>query len=527
MTMITLHEEKGKILLVSKGNDTPGILHYGSYLTVTDEDPEGSNKRFILRVEESYQSSSFTISPMLVDMDIKPLTQDQRLKNIVMASRITEIPPREDGMSSYIKPLLTARVSNQEEIDYAIGNSSGVPVFPATAYARNAQILRDENRKAIHVNIPDDAFFHQILITGATGSGKTVAMKYLAQYFVENFKNEKGYHGAVLAVNVKEEDLLYLDKATKNYSKEVKQEWNDIGLQPHGVGSFRVYYTGSKMPNYSSKVDRSKCESITLKVKNLEPEDISGLLPNLTLHGAEQLPNIFRHWKENAMKPNDTMKTFISYFDDPIKERQFDVLTANGDKYVYKINAGTYNSIKTALQLSSDYFDNEGATELEAKNILMRQKISVIDVSQKKGAAFGAILLRNILDKIYIAKSENRMEDDVPILLIIDEVHDFYGNSRSREALDTLDAIARKGRSLSIGVIFASQNPEDIPGGISKVVNSQISFKGSAGKIGIKSEIFDHESLNSGYAIAKIHEMSQIKLIKFPLALGGVFIGQK
>jgi len=522
MAMITLQEENGKIVLVSKGNETPGILHYGSYLTVEDEKLD---KKFILRVEESYQSTSFSISPMLVDMDISPLTQDQRLKNIVKASRVAELPPRNDGMSSYIRPLTTARLSNQEEIDYAFGNSTGIPIFPATAYSRNCQILKDENGKAMQVRIPDDVFFHQILITGATGSGKTVAMKYLAQYFVENLKDEKGQPGAVLAVNVKEEDLLYLDKATSNYSEDNKKEWDDLGLIPHGVGSFRIYYTGPKMPNYTSKVDRSKCESITLNVKNLEPESLSGLLPSLTLHGIEQLPNIFRYWQSKVMKGNETMRDFISYFDDPEKNKEFRVLTANDDEYTFKVNAGTYASIRTALQLSSDYFDNPNSKELDVKDVLLRRKISVIDVSQKKGMGFGAVLLRDILDKIYRAKSETK--NDVPILLIIDEVHEFYGNAKSREALETLDAIARKGRSLSIGVIFASQNPEDIPNGISKVVNSQISFKGSIGRMNINQELFDPESLRSGFAVAKIHGLSQIKLVKFPLTLGGLIIEQR
>lgn len=522
MSLVTLQEENGKIVLVSKGNESSGILHYGSYLTVEDEE---FGKKFILKVEESHQSSSFDVSPMLVDMDLSPLVQDRKLKNIVRASRVAEIPPRNDGMSSYIRPLTKARLSNQEEMDYALGNTKGIPIFPATAYARNCQILKDENGKALHVKIPDEVFFHQILITGATGSGKTVAMKYLAQYFAETLKGEDDLPGAVLAVNVKEEDLLYLDKATTNYSEENKKEWDDLGLKPQGHGSFRIYYPGQKMPKYSPKVDRTKCESITLKVANLEPESISGLIPNLTLQGSEQLPNIFRYWKENIMSPGHTMKDFISYFDDPEKKRQFMILTANEDEYQINMHAGTYNSIKTALTNSSDYFDNENSKELDIDDILENGKISVIDVSQKKGMGFGAVLLRDILEKIYRAKSEKRY--DVPILIIIDEVHEFYGNARSREALDTLDAIARKGRSLQIGVIFASQNIEDIPDGISKVVNSQISFKGSIENIKINSQIFDPESLSPGFAGAKIHGLSQIKLVKFPLTLGGLINEQR
>lgn len=517
MNMITLTEDNGKLVLVSKGNKSPGILHIWSYLTV--EDTERVVK-FILRVEESYQTTSFEVSPMLVDMDLKPLIQDQGVKNVVKATRIAELPSREDGMSSYIRPLLLARLSNQDEIEYAFGHTIGVSVFPATAYARDCQILKDENGKAISVNIPEDVFFHQILITGSTGSGKTVAMKYLAQYFAENLRGENGEPGAVLAVNVKEEDLLYMDKATKGYSKNTEKEWNDLGLEPHGVGSFTVYYPGNKMPNYSNKVDPNVCQSITLKVRNLDPENIIGLIPNLSLHGSEELPNIFRFWQLEKMDERSTMKDFISYFDDPNKNREFTVMTSNGDKYTYKMHAGTYSSIKTALTIASDFFDAKGSKELEVDDILERRKISVIDVTSKQGIGFGSVLLRNILNKIYEAKSERT--SDVPILIIIDEVHEFYGNSRSREALSTLDAITRKGRSLGIGVIFASQNPEDIPGGISKVVNSEINFKGSTDKLKIKSQFFDVEGLKPGYAVSRIYGLSQIKLIKFPLTLGGL-----
>ncbi|WP_061951663.1 zonular occludens toxin domain-containing protein [Acidiplasma cupricumulans] len=146
-------------------------------------------------------------------------------------------------------------------------------------------------------------------------------------------------------------------------------------------------------------------------------------------------------------------------------------------------------------------------------------KMSVIDLSQKNAIGFGAILLRDILNKIYEEKSNGK--SDVPVLVIIDEVHEFYGNSKTYEALKTLDAIARKGRSLGISVIFASQNLEDIPSGISKVVNSKIFFKGYSERNRNKS--INDEALGPGYAISQIYGLSFVKLIKFPLPLGGLY----
>jgi DNA helicase HerA-like ATPase len=513
--LVTLGEENGKILLVSKRNSQAGILPRGSYITVLDNN---TDRRFILRVDESLQINSFNISPMLSDMNLKPLLQDQGVKNLIRAVRIREFPPREDGLSSYIRPLLEARKSTQEEIDYVLGTSSGVPVFLGSHYAFDCQVLKDENGKSIRINLPDEMFFHQTLITGATGSGKTAAMKYLAQYFVEDLKYLGG-PGAVLAINVKEEDFLYMDKPTVSKSSDSKSEWHDLGFEPHGVDSFRVYYPGKTIPKYSDKVDSTKCEGITIKVENLEPEDLVGIIQNLTVKGAEQIVDIFRYWKAKKMKDGDTMRDFISYFDDPSKQKQYTVLTLNGDEYQITMHSGTFNSLRNSLIAASNFFDAEGAKELTPDDILERRKLSVIDLSQRQSLGFGSILLRNILYKIYNAKSS--YESDVPVLILIDEVHEFYSTSRSREALGTIDAIARKGRSLGIGVVFSSQNIEDIPAGISKVVNSKIHFKGYVEKASGRG--IDTEALRPGFAKVRIYGLNFVDLIKFPLPLGGLY----
>ncbi len=513
--LITLGEEGGKIKLISKETNNDGILPYGSYITVEDGD-----RKFILRVEDSGQINSFSVSPMLADMDIKPLLQDQKVRNIILAVRIKEIPHREDGLSSYIKPMLFARRSNQEEIDYVINNSNGVPVFLSSMYAYDSQVLMDEDKNPIWINIPEKFFFYQTLITGATGSGKTASMKYLSQYFVEKLKMLNG-PGAVLAINVKEDDLLYMDKPSQSEKKEVLDEWKALEENSHGVDSFRVYYPGKNVP-LSKKIDKNKAISITIETKNLDPENLTGIIQNLTAKGAEQVIDIFRYWQTNVMGKRgegETMSDFIRYLDDPSKNRTYSVLTANRDEYTVTLHAGTLNSLKNAFITASSFFDNNNAQELKAEDILERRKMSVIDLSQKNSIGFGAILLRDILNKIYEEKSNGNSE--VPVLVIIDEVHEFYGNSKTYEALKTLDAIARKGRSLGISVIFASQNLEDIPSGISKVVNSKILFKGYSERD--RSKGVNDEALGPGYAISKIYGLSFVKLIKFPLPLGGLY----
>lgn len=111
-------------------------------------------------------------------------------------------------------------------------------------------------------------------------------------------------------------------------------------------------------------------------------------------------------------------------------------------------------------------------------------------------------------------------------MIIIDEVHQFYNTTASNEALGDLDTICRTGRSQKIGVIFSSQNPTDIPSGLSSVINTKIFFKSdvSAAKShGVAISSDEMESLKKGFAAVSIHELSQLKILKFPMAFAGVF----
>lgn len=519
MKWIVLDEVDGKIRLVSKSekNNENGLIHNGAYLTIE----KGRDKKFILRVDSSIQLSLYSPSPLIVDMELPPLIPDSGSKNLVYATRIMEIPDRKDGRSSFIEPQTIARLSTQDEIDLALGNMDGFPVFMASAFGRNNQILIDNDGKLVVAKVPVDVFFHQILITGRTGSGKTVAMKYMAQYFTKTkLKDYENQPGAVLAVNVKEEDLLKMDKPSSTNSDEALMEWKTLGLTPEGVRSYRIYYPGHSIPNYSNKVDRKKCVKITLKTENLNPESLSGLIQNLSVQGSEHLPAIFRYWQKKKFKKGDTLGTFLTYFSSGSANKTFSAMNINEEIYDITLHPGTFSNLQRSLARNTQYFDVEDAIELNPEEILEPGKMSVIDVSNKEGITFGAVLLRDILEKIYDSKSNNGSK--VPVLIIIDEVHEFYGDTRSKEALQTLDTITRKGRSLGIGVVFSSQNPEDMPKGINTVVNTKIHFRSDSKNLAMKLTEVDVESLKEGFAVTQIYGMSPLRFIKFPLSPGGV-----
>ena len=360
--------DKDKIKLVSKA-ETDGILPIGSYLTVEDKE---KGTKAILRVEESFQYEPYSPSPILIETDLSPLFQDQKCQNIVIASRIKQLSEREDGLIDYIRPQLVARRSNQEEINEAFESTDGIPVFPAVVYSRTNGILMDDNKKFIHIKIPPEIFFHQIMICGKTGSGKTVAMKYLAQYFVEHsFKIDDSVErrGAVLAVNVKEEDLLILDKKSTTRNPTLQKEWESLGLEPHGVENFTIYYPGNKRTKYSKHVDPERLQKITLYAKNIDPESLIGLLQNITDAAAMNLPAIFRYWQEEYDEDEKTFNNFIQYFREKGKERCYDIKDKLGNiSRDVRLHRGTIESIERALVAAGEFFDIEGARYSARRN---------------------------------------------------------------------------------------------------------------------------------------------------------------
>ncbi len=362
-------------------------------------------------------------------------------------------------------------------------------------------------------------FFHQIQISGKTGSGKTVAMKYLAQYFVEEL------HGAVLAINVKDVDLLTMDKPSKSGNNyEIGKEWNELAIEPKGIDTSVIYYPANTKIEQIQGINHSIAKKITLNVNKIDPESLIGLLQNISDIGVQNLPDIFRFWQRNS--GSNKFKDFIDYFNNAQNNfYEFETENVRGDQSHIKLHSGTYGNIQRSLNTAAEFFDNPGAEVLDGMDILSRGKFSVINVTGDKGVQFGSILLRDLLHQIVEIKRSNKSK--VEILVIIDEVHQFYNTDNSREALADLDTICRTGRSQKIGVIFASQNESDIPRGLSGVINTKILFRSdisSSKYLGISSD--EIQSLSPGYAIVSIHGNPQLRIVKFPLSIAGVNDGK-
>jgi DNA helicase HerA-like ATPase len=525
MEWIVLKESKREYILVSKSNvkkDKFGILPKGSYLTAELE----NGSKAILRVVSSGQNEKYPVSHMIADLELGALAADKKSLNQVNAIVIGFTEEREDGLVNHIPPLTLCRRSTNQEINEAIESSdSGPSIFLATLQSSQSQILVDNDLSPVHVKMSNDIFFHQMIVCGKTGQGKTVALKYLAQHFVEELRiNDRDLPGAVLAVNVKEKDFLEMHKASTVTNQSIEREWDILGKKAKGVSNNIVYYPSTAERRTDTDANM---EPIKLDIAQIDPTALVGLISHLSPRAMDQLPDIFRWWREDYSEKPDKyqMLDFVEYFQNAEEDgRRFDTKNVIGQEIEVTVNHSTYGNMLTNLSKSTPFFDNENGSSIGASDILQSGQMSIIDAVPGRGSGkFASVLLRDLLEQILEHKRNVPSDEDIPILIIIDEVHQFYGTESSRETLETLTEICKIGRSKNIGIIFSSQLPADIPKGLVDVVNTKIFFKTNSDhvkKYGYTA--IETEMLKKGYALAEIHELNQAKLVKFPLAYAGV-----
>ncbi len=311
-----------------------------------------------------------------------------------------------------------------------------------------------------------------------------------------------------------------MDKPTETNNSEVKREWNSIGFTAGGVQNYEILYSAHENLNNitSQGVAKEFCKPITLNASKIDPEALLGIVEGLTELASQSLPDIYRYWQKH--NPSGKFSGFLDFLEDcREQDNNYNTLDVAEREGATRLNPSTASAMLGRLKNANKYFENDQGVEIDANDVLQEGKMTVIDVA--RSIEFGSIVLRYLLNRIVKEKTENN--NDIPILIIIDEVHQFYKSSASKNALGDLDTICRVGRSKKIGVVFSSQNINDIPGGLTSVINTKLMFKTDEfnKKInGISPD--DIQAMKAGYCVTNIHGLPQLKLAKFPLSKSGV-----
>ena len=155
------------------------------------------------------------------------------------------------------------------------------------------------------IPFPEDFYWYQSQVTGATGSGKTVALKYLATEFANTDFLVEGemMKGCVVMINVKDQDFLMMDQpSVGNISDATFSEWNALGISAKGHQSFQVWCNGYddaiRKKLVRNRVTEQLIQPKTLRAMDVDPESLLGLVQDLTAQQRLALPDIFRYWQD-------------------------------------------------------------------------------------------------------------------------------------------------------------------------------------------------------------------------------------
>ena len=187
MSWIVIGQNKRFIELKSKKQDDidDGLLTVGSFLTVET----GKDSKIILRVEDTHQVDPYGPTPLVAEMDIGGLDQDVKCYNKILAMRIKHISKRTDGKYDFIPARSEARLASEDEIRLALNSKKQGPVvFPATFFGVEYNLIQSKSEDFVNIHLDEEMYWHQTVILGKTGSGKTVAIKHLAKHFIDEMQ---------------------------------------------------------------------------------------------------------------------------------------------------------------------------------------------------------------------------------------------------------------------------------------------------------------------------------------------------
>ena len=317
-----------------------------------------------------------------------------------------------------------------------------------------AAVLDGEVIKEAQVSLPLKMFNRHGLISGATGTGKTVTLQILAERICA-----EGV--PVLLMDLKG-DLSGI-AAAGNLTPKIEERHKLIGIEYKSSASSSEFYTLSNEPGSRLRATVSEFGPVLFsKILELNPTQSSIMallfkyaddnhLPLLDLKDAKQLLQFAGNEGKEA-----------------IQKEYGNLSTASLSTILRKI-------IELETQGADLFF---GETSFDVNDLLRTDSAghgiaSVIRLSdiQDKPKLFSTFMLC-LLAEVYANFPEAGDLEKPKLCIFIDEAHLIFKES-SQALLDQIESIIKLIRSKGVGVFFITQNPYDVP----ESVLSQLGLK--------------------------------------------------
>ena len=295
------------------------------------------------------------------------------------------------------------------------------------------------------------------LIAGATGSGKTVTLKVLAESF-----SDMGV--PVFMADVKGDIAGMLNPGTD--SADMQARIDRFGLREHGF-SYRGY------PVTFWDIFGEKGIQLRTTISEMGPTLLSRIL-NLNDLQSSLLTIAFKIADDNDLLLIDTkdLKALLSYIAENNKE------FAEDYGNIAKASINTILRAVVALELEGgETFFGETAlniTDWFSTTTDGRGMIHVLDSESliNNGKLYSTFLLW-LLSELFETLPEVGDLDKPRMVFFFDEAHLLF-NGTSKALLEKIEQVVKLIRSKGVGVYFCTQNPRDIPDGVLAQLGNKI-----------------------------------------------------
>lgn len=349
---------------------------------------------------------------------------------------------------------------------------SGVTDSGSTKVTLEIGEVTGETGSKIRVT-PEKLFGRHCAILGSTGGGKSWTTAKIIEECAKH-KNSK-----IIVIDATSEYRTLSSKYTSHYhiSSPLYRSEASIELSIPPTDFLESDFLAIFDP--SGKVQGPKLKEAikSLRLAKLAPE----LFPDGFVEKINQSKAVYR----KAMNKNGNSK----HVDSPSQE--FDVTKLikqlvqeccwdNGDSWGKETNdLGYCSSLLTRIQAVihspslEAVFKNDGVSNLEESlkqfidgdNRVFRLCLS--DVSYE---FYAREVLANVIGRKLLSFARNETFRDKPVLVIVDEAHNFLGKRVGAEdhstKLDAFEMIAKEGRKYGLNICLTTQRPRDITEGV-------------------------------------------------------------
>lgn len=315
---------------------------------------------------------------------------------------------------------------------------------PNASIMLGAALFNGEPQSDLHIKLPLKTLNRHGLISGATGTGKTVTLQLLTESMCA-----AGI--PVLLLDLKG-DLGGLAKAGTANSK-IEERYAAIGLTYKPEATTTEFYTLSKEPGVKLRATVSEFGPVLFS-KILELNDTqSGIVAMLFKYADDkELPLLdLKDFKELLRFSSGEGKA-------EIQQEYGNLSPASVSTILRKIVE--LESQDADLFFGEKSFDVSDLVRTDDKGHGIASVIRVADI-QDKPKLFSTFML-SLLAEIYASFPEAGDLEKPKLCIFIDEAHLIFKEA-SKTLLNQVESIVKLIRSKGVGVFFVTQNPYDVP----------------------------------------------------------------